>query len=138
LASAVVESECAVSTLGEYVRHQLRWAISTRHSRPLGYAGLALTQGLPWAVAATLARSSEAVAAWYFGVYGLLRLLMAWSVARWGLRDGRVMRTWWLLPLRDALAFTVWCAAIFRNRIHWRGRQFLVDEGRLVPLGGKP
>jgi ceramide glucosyltransferase len=130
----VVESECGVRTLREYVRHQLRWAISTRHSRPWGYAGLVLTQGLPWAVAATAVIPSIAVAASCFCAYFTLRLLMAWSVARWALGDERAIRKWWLLPIRDAIGFVVWLTGLFLNRIHWRGREFVVHDGRLIPV----
>jgi ceramide glucosyltransferase len=134
LAPYVVSSECAARTLRGYFQHQLRWAISTRHSRPWGYAGLLLTQGLPWAVVATAAVPSGAIAAGYFGAYLTLRLVMAWSVAKWALGDVRVVRQWWLLPVRDALAFVVWLAGLFLNRIHWRGREFVVHDGRLIPV----
>ena len=63
----------------------------------------------------------------------ILRLLMAWSVAHWGL-GGRVARRLWLVPVRDALGVGVWCAALFKNRIQWRGREFALNKGRLVPL----
>jgi len=134
LAPYVVASECAVRTLREYMRHQLRWAISTRHSRPWGYAGMVLTQGLPWAVVATAVVPSSVVAAGYFGAYLTLRLVMAWSLAKWALCDLQVVRKWWLLPLRDALAFVVWLGGLFRNRIYWRGREFDVHDGRLIPV----
>jgi ceramide glucosyltransferase len=137
LAPYVVSSECAAGTLRGYFQHQLRWAISTRHSRPFGYAGLLLTQGLPWAVAATLMMPVASVAASYFGAYLTLRVVMAWSVAKWALGDVRVMRQWWLLPIRDALAFVVWLAGLFRNRIHWRGREFVVHDGRLIPVASQ-
>lgn len=134
LSPYVVASECPARTLREYLRHQLRWAISTRHSRPWGYTGLLLTQGLPWAVAAAVVAPSGAVAASYLGAYVVLRLAMAWSVAVWGLGDAGAVRRWWLLPLRDALGFLVWLGGLFGNRIHWRGREFLVDRGRLIPV----
>jgi ceramide glucosyltransferase len=137
LAPYVVSSECAAPTLRGYFLHQLRWAISTRHSRPWGYAGLLFTQGLPWAVAATVAVPTAAVAAGYFGAYLTLRLVMAWSVATWALGDVPVVRKWWLLPIRDALAFVVWLAGLFLNRIHWRGREFLVHDGRLIPVASQ-
>jgi hypothetical protein len=47
------------------------------------------------------------------------------------------VQKWWLLPLRDALGFGVWCAALFRNRIQWRGREFALNKGRLVPIVGE-
>jgi ceramide glucosyltransferase len=128
----VVQSECAVRTLREYVRHQLRWAITIRHSRPWGYVGLALTHGLLWAAAAMAAMPIAAIAVSYVTAYLTLRLLMAWSVAHWGL-GGRVQK-WWLVPVRDALGIGVWCAALFTNRIHWRGCDFALKKGRLVPL----
>jgi ceramide glucosyltransferase len=137
LAPYVVSSECAAPTLRGYFQHQLRWAISTRHSRPLGYAGLLLTQGLPWAVAATLVVPTAAVAAGYFGAYLTLRLVMAWTIAKWALGDVPVVRKWWLLPIRDALAFVVWLAGFCLNRIHWRGRDFLVHDGRLIPVASQ-
>ena len=86
-----------------------------------------------WAAVAVATVPTAGVAAGYVGAYFSLRLLMAWSVARWGL-GGRVVRKWWLLPLRDALGVGVWCAALFRNRIQWRGREFALNKGRLVPV----
>src|SRR5262249_4030969 len=136
LPAHVVESECAVRTLREYLRHQLRWAITIRHARPWGYVGLALTSGQLGAAAATAAMPTAAVSAGYIAAYFVLRLLRAWSVARWGL-EGRALRKWWLLPVRDALGLGVWCAALFTNRIQWRGREFVLDKGRLVPVEGE-
>jgi ceramide glucosyltransferase len=130
----VVESECAVRTLREYLQHQMRWAITIRHSRPWGYAGLVVTHGPLWVVAATAAVPTAAVAAGYATAYLVLRLLMAWSVAQWGL-GGRVVRKWWLVPVRDTLGLGVWCAALFKNRIHWRGHEFALTKGRLVRPG---
>src|SRR5262249_23003093 len=98
-------------------------------------AGLALTHGQLWAVAATAAMPTVAIAAFYVTAYFALRLLMAWSVARWAL-GGRVVRKWWLLPVRDALALGGWGAALFKNRIHWRGREFVLNKGRLLPVAG--
>jgi ceramide glucosyltransferase len=133
LSRHVVESECAVRTLREYVEHQLRWAITIRHSRPWGYAGLVLTHGLLWAAAATAVMPTAAIAASYVTAYLTLRLLMARSVARWGLHE-RVAQKWWLVPVRDVLGLGVWCAALFTSRIRWRGREFALNRGRLIPL----
>jgi ceramide glucosyltransferase len=134
LAPYVVSSECAARTMRSYFQHQLRWAITIRHSRPWGYGGLLLTLGLPWALAAALIVRTSAVTASYIGAYLTLRIIMAWSVATWALGDVRVLKRWWLLPVRDALAFAVWVAGLFANRIHWRGRDFVVCRGRLIPV----
>jgi ceramide glucosyltransferase len=134
LAPTVVSSECAAETMAGYFRHQLRWAITVRHSRPWGYISLLLTQGLPWALAAALTVRTSAVAISYVGAYLTLRLVMAWSVATWAFGDVRVLKRWWLLPVRDALAFAVWVAGLATNRIRWRGRDFVVRRGRLIPV----
>jgi hypothetical protein len=98
--------------------------------------GLLLTHGQLWAAAAVAAVPTAGVAICYVGAYVSLRLLMAWSIVRWGL-GRRVAGKWWLLPLRDALGFVVWCVALFRNRIQWRGREFALNKGRLVPVAGE-
>ena len=41
-------------TLGEAFRHQLRWNLSIRFSRPAGHLGLLFTQSLPLAIVAAL------------------------------------------------------------------------------------
>ena len=65
----------------------------------------------------------------------LLRFrVMAWVVGVWGLQDPVLRRRLWLLPLRDALAFPIWLASFASNRIRWRGLEFTVEKGRLVPV----
>ncbi|HJY85479.1 MAG TPA: bacteriohopanetetrol glucosamine biosynthesis glycosyltransferase HpnI [Candidatus Acidoferrales bacterium] len=118
----------------EYVQHQLRWAIGLRHVRPKGHLGLLFAQGLPWSIAASAVAPSTAIAAAYLGGYVVLRFLMAWMVGVWGLQDPVLRRRLWLLPLRDALAFPIWLASFAFNRIRWRGLEFTVEKGRLVPV----
>lgn len=117
-----------------YFEHQLRWARTTRLSRPSGYLGLLFTFGLPWSLAAALVAPSAAVAAGYLATYLVLRLFMGWTVGVWGLRDQLLRRRLWLLPLRDALAFAVWLGSFASNRIQWRGVEFLVDKNRMVAV----
>jgi hypothetical protein len=47
------------------------------------------------------------------------------------------VKKWWLLPVGDALAFAVWGAGLFVNRVHWRGRDFIVRHGRLIAVAGE-
>jgi len=121
-------------TLGGYFRHELRWAIGIRHVRPGGHLGMLFTHGLPFAILAAMLAPSGAIAAAYLGGYAVLRFAMAWAVGVWGLRDPVVRRKWWLLPLRDALAFLVWLASFGMNRIEWRGNRFRLERGRMIPL----
>jgi ceramide glucosyltransferase len=121
-------------TLVQAFRHQLRWNLSIRYSRPWGHLGLILSQGLPWALLAVAIAPSAEVAAGYLAGYIALRASLASMVGSWGMQDSLARRRIWLLPLRDAFAFVVWIASFFPQRIHWRDREFYVREKRLVPV----
>ncbi len=121
-------------TLGDLLRHELRWAIGLRNVRPWGYVGLALTFGLPWAVLAAAVASSGLLAAAYLLAYLVLRLAVAWTVGVWGLGDPVTRRSLWLVPLRDALTSVMWVAGFFFSRIEWRGIEYFVKKGLLVPV----
>ncbi len=121
-------------TLRDYLHHELRWAIGLRHIRPGGHLGLVFTHGLVWSLAAAAVAPSTAVAAGYLVTYLVLRLLMAWVVGVWGLKDPVLRQRLWLVPLRDALAFLIWLASFASNRIRWRGMEFTVRQGRLIPV----
>ncbi|HEY6905460.1 MAG TPA: bacteriohopanetetrol glucosamine biosynthesis glycosyltransferase HpnI [Candidatus Acidoferrales bacterium] len=118
-------------------RHQLRWNLSIRYSRPWGHLGLLFSQGLPWTVLAAILAPSAAIAVAYVAAYVFLRGVVAWVVGVWGMHDRLVRREFWALPVRDAFAFIVWLASFFPQRIHWRGRQFLVRKKRLVAISSR-
>jgi ceramide glucosyltransferase len=120
-------------TLADAFRHQLRWNVSIRFSRPAGHLGLIFTQALPLALLAAIVAPSAAWAISLLVGYLLLRGTSAWVVGVYGMRDAGVRRHMELLPLRDAFAFIVWVASFFPQRIHWRGREFYVRDKRLVP-----
>lgn len=117
----------------EAFRHQIRWNLSIRYSRPWGHLGLIFAQGLAWALLAAAIAPSAAIAACYAAGYALLRASLASVAGSWGMRDSLARRRIWLLPLRDAFAFVVWLASFFPQRIHWRGQEFRVRSKRLVP-----
>jgi ceramide glucosyltransferase len=121
-------------SLGEFLRHELRWMIGMRNIRPLGHLGMIFTHGLPWALAAAAVAPSRWLAALFLIAYLALRLAMAWTIGVWGLKDPVARREFWLIPLRDALTFLVWLASFASNRIRWRGLEFKVEKGILVPV----
>ncbi len=120
-------------TLAEAFRHQLRWNLSIRFSRPWGHFGLIFSQGLPWALLGAAIVGSRNGAIAYLVTYLVLRIVMAVSVGGEQMGDRLVIRKTWLLPIRDAFAFVVWFASFFPQQIHWRGREFYVRNKRLVP-----
>src|SRR5580704_9701502 len=120
-------------TMGDAFRHQLRWNLSIRYSRPWGHAGLVFSNWVPWAVLVGVLVSWRAAVA-YGGIALLFRMAMATSTGFAGMRDRLVLRKLGLLPLRDAFAFLVWVASFFAQRIHWRDRLFQVRDKKLVPV----
>lgn len=120
-------------TVPGFWQHQVRWARTVRLCRPLSFAGLIFTHGLPWALLAALIAPEPRIAAAYLLGYLVLRLIMAWTVGVWGVGDEVLRRRLWLVPLRDAIYFVVWLASFGSNRIHWGGEEFKMEKGRLVP-----
>jgi ceramide glucosyltransferase len=118
----------------QFLRHELRWTIGLRNVRPGGHAAIGFTFGLPWTILAVLAAPSTVVAAFYVLAYLMLRFAVYLTVGVWGLQDAVVKRNWWLAPLRDLANFGVWVASFFINRICWRGLDFQVRQGRLIPV----
>ncbi|MGC1171617.1 MAG: hypothetical protein WA886_22125, partial [Candidatus Acidiferrales bacterium] len=122
-------------SLGDAFRHQLRWNLSIRYSRPAGHLGLIFTQGLPLALLAAVFAPSAAWAVALMLGYLVLRGASAWIIGVWGMGDGLLRGKMELLPLRDLFAFVVWVVSFFPQRIHWRGKKFYVREKRLVAVG---
>ena len=121
-------------TLSEFLRHELRWTIGLRNVRPVGHAAMVFTFGLPWTILAAGVAPSAMLAALYIFCYLVLRSAVYLTLGVWGLRDSVVRRAWWLAPLRDAASFAVWVASFFSDRICWRGLEFRVKRGLLIPV----
>jgi len=120
--------------LGGFLRHELRWSIGLRNIRPLAHLGQVFTHGLPWALAAAASMHTRFFTLLFLAVYLVLRFTMAWVVGVWGLKDLAVRRNLWLVPFRDGLAFLVWLVSFTSNRIQWRGLEFTIKKGLLVPV----
>jgi ceramide glucosyltransferase len=129
-----VETVADYQSLPELVHKRLRWIVVMRHMRPWGHFGLMFTHGLPWSLAAALVTSSSAIAAAYLGTYFALRCAMTAMVATWGLKQHGYWRRMPLIPLWDAAAFLIWAASFARRSIRWRGADYYIRGGTLVPV----
>jgi ceramide glucosyltransferase len=121
-------------TIAGAFRHQLRWNLSIRYSRPWGHLGLIFTQGIFWTIMGACFTPTAWMSYAYVIAYGLLRTDAALSVGARGMGDQLIRRKAWLLPVRDAFAFIVWLASFVPQRIHWRDRKFVVRDKKLVPI----
>jgi len=123
-------------TFRSFWDHQVRWARTVRLCRPLSYMGLLFTQGLPWVLLAALVAPAMWIAVVYLLGYLVLRFAMAWAVGIWGVRDEILRRKFWLVPLRDASHFVIWLASFASNHIRWGGVEYVIRQGRMVPIAG--
>jgi ceramide glucosyltransferase len=129
-----IETVCDYGSLGDLLQKRLRWIVVMRHMRPWGHLGLLLTQGLPWSLAAVTVHPSAAVALGYLGGYLALRAAMTWIIGVHGLRQPGLWKQMPLIPVWDAVAFAIWLTSFGRNSIRWRGADYHIRDGRLVPV----
>jgi len=133
LSHSVVETHLPAYDLAGFFGHQVRWARTIRTARPAGYAGLLLTFTLPWAVL-TLALAPRASWVWALIAAAVVgRLSSALVSGMVVLHDEQLLRSFWLLPLRDFLALIVWITGWMGRKIVWRGLRFEIDKGKLKP-----
>lgn len=125
-------------SLADLLSKRTRWFAVMRHMRPWGHLGLVFTQGLPWCFAAIAVYPRPAIALGYLAAYALLRVAMTWQIGVKGMRDRALWGKMWLLPVWDALAFLIWLASFVRNRFRWRGGEYAIRNGQLVPVAARP
>lgn len=116
-------------------QNQLRWAQTTRYSRPKGHFGSGLIFATPYGLLGLIA--AGLLGHWGIGVLllgaaVLNRLAEAWLVGWMVVRDPQVRRAPWLYPLRDLLGFLVWFASYLNLRYVWRDSRFELKGTRIA------
>jgi ceramide glucosyltransferase len=134
LSDVVVETYLPSYRLREFFAHQLRWARGVRDARTGGYLGLVFTFGLFWSM---LAVAASRLAPWACGALGVtlvLRFAVAFVVGGRVLKDRKVLKDAWLIPLRDLLAVAVWIVSLGGHTVTWRGDRFRLKAGKLTRI----
>ncbi len=129
-----VESVPDYRSMSDLWHKRLRWIVVMRHMRPWGHLGLALTQGLPWSIVAFAVHPTAMVAAGYLGAYFAFRAAIMWIIGVHGLKQRGVWGKMALIPLWDALAFVIWVTSFLRRSVRWRGADYYIRDGELVPM----
>jgi ceramide glucosyltransferase len=137
LGREVAETSIPAYRFSQFLVHQLRWARGVRDSRPLGYIGLLVTFGLPWAFGNLIASAASLDSIALLSVMVCVRVALALTVGVAVLGDRGSLRNLWLLPLRDMIALGVWFWSFADDHIVWRGERFLFRNGKLIRAGGK-
>lgn len=131
LSSYVIEHHIGSAAFKENMAHRLRWARSTRRSRPAGYIGQLFTMPFPLALIV-----SAFSPAWWpvLPVALTVRAVAAYMVS---LRVLRSKLNWALLPIEDLIGFLFWIVGFFGSTISWRGRRYrLFADGRFELVRG--
>lgn len=129
-----VQTVADYHSFGDLFRKRLRWITVMRHMRPWGHLGLIFTLGLPWSIAAIALHPTAAGACGYLFAYGAFRLLLTWQVGIAGLRQKTLWKDLPLIPVWDALAFVIWLLSFASKTIRWRGADYRLQNGELVPV----
>lgn len=123
LSSYVIEHRIGSQTFRANMNHRLRWARSTRRSRPAGYAGEIFTRPLiPALLLAALFPHWWPLAA----ITILLRFINAGILAGSILKCRLDAEFWLLIPIQDLVSFICWLAGFFGSTILWRGRRLAI------------
>jgi ceramide glucosyltransferase len=116
-------------------QNQLRWAQTTRYSRPKGHFGSGLIFAIPYGILGLFAAGllgHWGIGALLLGAAVLNRLVEAWLVGWMVVRDPQIRRAPWLYPLRDLLGFVVWFASYLKLRYVWRDSRFELKGTRIA------
>lgn len=137
LSHQVVETAMHPIGFSGMLRHQTRWARSTRISRPMGYLGLILTYGTALALLNVAVDGASKFSLMLLATTLVMRLTMGWTIGVHWLEDKILKKYFWLVPVRDLLSFLVWCLSWVGKRVEWRGRFFEVArDGKMIQVGG--
>jgi ceramide glucosyltransferase len=130
LSPYVVEHRIGSETMLQNFSHRLRWARTSRRSRPWGYIGQFFTHPLPVSLFACMTLHARW---WVVALTLIFRAASAWTVSEGILR---ATVPWLLLPVQDFLGFGFWIAGFFGKSIHWRGQRYTLNRDGTVELAG--
>ena len=130
LSDMVVETCVDERSLGDLVRHELRWLRTIRAVRPLGYSLSFVTFGVPVAGFGSLLAAGAWPAVISLGVTAIARLALHCSV-----RKSNALAHLLVLPLRDGLSLVLWAWGFVTRHVHWRDDRYQVTrDGSAQPV----
>jgi ceramide glucosyltransferase len=135
LSRHIISHVVAPMSLRQMWQRHVRWATSTRRSRPMGHFGSGLVYATPYGLLALIAGHAVGMPGIGVGlfVWSLLNRVIEAVAIGWGItRDRECIVRPWLYPVRDLAGFIVWAASYTIRRMKWRdGRFELIADGRI-------
>ncbi len=142
LSRHIIDHVVSPLTFRRVWEHELRWAKSTRLSRPWGHLFSGLIYAMPFGILGFAA--AAALGHVWIGLVLLLaafanRMIESWVIG-WGITRDPASRSLWRYSLRDLLGFFVWCASYLGTpRAIWRNVPYdLTSDGRIALRGNQP
>jgi ceramide glucosyltransferase len=131
LSEVVVDVRVAERSVGDLVRHELRWLRTIRALRPAGYAFCFVTFGMPVAVVGTLLAGGTAPVLGLLAATAAARVMLHLSVREPGSPGTRLL----ILPLHDLLTASLWAWSFAARSVHWReDRYHVTRDGSAQPV----
>jgi ceramide glucosyltransferase len=142
LSRQIIDHVVAPLTFHRVWQHEVRWAKSTRWSRPWGHLFSGLIYAMPYGVLgfiAALLLGQVWLGVALFALAFANRIIESWVIG-WGITRDPASRSMWRYPLRDLLGFFVWCTSYIGGpRTIWRNVPYdLTPDGRIALRGGEP
>lgn len=135
LSEHVIDHVVSQKNFHKMWENQLRWAKSTRYSRPKGHLGSGLIFAIPYGLIGLAAGIllGMPVLGWSLLAAAVLnRVIESWVVG-WGVvRDRVALTQFWLYPLRDLLGFIVWAASYTGAKTAWRDSRYELRGDKIV------
>jgi ceramide glucosyltransferase len=135
LSAHIIDHVVSQKSMVQMWQNQLRWAKTTRYSRPKGHFGTGLIFAMPYGLLGFISAGLLGhwnIGALLLGAAVLNRLIEAWLVGWMVVRDPAIRCTPWLYPLRDLIGFAVWFASYLRLRYVWRDSRFELKGAKIV------
>ena len=123
LPSMLVAHSFDEKSLGEVMRHELRWARTIFIVDPVGHIGSGVTHALPLALIGAALRGFDAWGLAAVVAALVCRLFLKFRLTR---EFGLPNPNYSLTLTRDVLSFAVYFGSFWSARVSWRGRDFVV------------
>lgn len=121
-----VETMVAEDTLHAVVRHELRWMSTIRSVQPIGYFFSGITCGVTLPLLGVILTGGSLSLLYLLGGALLLRLVLHRLASRRA--PVEVIRSIWLLPVRDLFVFGAWMAGFVYRSVTWREKAVAVSN----------
>ena len=131
LSSSIVTVACEDHDFSDFWHHQLRWARTYRHVRPLSLATI-LIHGPFWALMYIIANRFSIHAFDALAMILGLRMLMASVMIGKVLKRPQPLSDVLLIPFKDLVMTAIYFASLTGKTVQWGGRRFLLMAGGVM------